>query len=101
MEDGQIDTPAVPTEPRPIWPPLPKRSTEAEILATSAPTVAQNGVSVVLPKAPETVQEIGLSPSFLLEHVIKVIHYAETPTAEHVARVVASLLATSWSCWTP
>src|SRR6266545_2835370 len=41
-----------------------------------------------MPKAPETLEEIGLSPSFPLEHVIKVIHYAEAPTAEHVARVV-------------
>jgi len=50
--------------------------------------ISPNGASVALPRAPETLDEIGLSPSFLLELVLKVIHYAETPTAEHVARVI-------------
>ena len=56
--------------------------------------------AVALPRAPEAVDQIGLSPSFLLEHVIKVIHYAETPTAEHVARVVGLPTRTSSSCST-
>ncbi len=88
MEDAQIDTPAVPTEPSPVWPPLQKRPVDAEVPEAPAAAHTQNGASAAMPRAPETVHDIGLSPSFLLEHVIKVIHYAETPTAEHVARVV-------------
>jgi len=41
-----------------------------------------------LPKAPTTIQETGLSASFLLELMLKVFHYVETPTAEHLARVM-------------
>jgi predicted ATPase with chaperone activity len=40
------------------------------------------------PKAPGTIQETGLSTSFLLELMLKVFHYVETPTAEHLARVM-------------
>jgi len=89
MEDGQSDSPPAHTEQKAIWPPLPRKaagSAEAEYADSEVPS--QNGTSVALPKAPETVQDIGLSPSFLVELVLKVIHYAETPTAEHVARVV-------------
>src|SRR5919109_3283828 len=86
MDDGPFSTPATQTEHKPIWPPLPKKSDELE---SGQPDVSSpNGTHVALPKAPETVQDIGLSPSFLVELVLKVIHYAETPTAEHVARVV-------------
>jgi hypothetical protein len=70
-----------------IWPPISKEAFPGEPAAVTADQHSQNG-NVALPRAPEAVDEIGLSPSFLLEHVIKVIHYAETPTAEHVARVV-------------
>jgi len=40
------------------------------------------------PKSPTTLQETGLSTSFLLELMLKVFHYVETPTAEHLARVM-------------
>jgi hypothetical protein len=86
--EGQSDTQALDNEPRAIWPPLPRKAAEAESPESAPAGHALNGASPALPKAPETVHDIGLSPSFLLEHVIKVIHYAETPTAEHVARVV-------------
>jgi hypothetical protein len=41
-----------------------------------------------VPKAPSNIQETGLSTSFLLELMLKVFHYVETPTAEHLARVM-------------
>ncbi|TMB99066.1 MAG: hypothetical protein E6J42_04465 [Chloroflexi bacterium] len=41
-----------------------------------------------MPPAPASLEETGLSPSFLLELVLKVIHYADTPTPDHVGRVV-------------
>ena len=85
MEEGSLDSPATQTEHKPIWPPLPKTLDDA---ALSPEEHSQNGATAALPRAPETVQDIGLSPSFLVELVLKVIHYAETPTAEHVARVV-------------
>jgi hypothetical protein len=88
MEIGQPVSPVEPAQTEPIWPPLPKQTfTPAEPPEAALDQAALNG-AVVMPRAPESVGEIGLSPSFLLEHVIKVIHYAETPTAEHVARVV-------------
>jgi hypothetical protein len=42
----------------------------------------------ILPKAPETIEATGLSPSFLLELLIKIIHYAEAATPTHLARVI-------------
>ena len=45
--------------------------------------------SAILPQAPRTIDQIGLSPTFLMELALKVIHYADTPSAEHVARVMA------------
>jgi predicted ATPase with chaperone activity len=45
--------------------------------------------TAILPPAPKAIEEIGLSPSFLMELALKVIHYAEAPSAEHVARVLA------------
>ncbi|HSP56281.1 MAG TPA: hypothetical protein VLS25_11915, partial [Dehalococcoidia bacterium] len=41
-----------------------------------------------IPNAPATLQETGLSTSFLQELMLKVFHYVETPTAEHLARVM-------------
>ena len=88
MEIGQPVSPVEPAQPEPIWPPLQKQTFQpAEPPEAPLDQPALNG-TVAMPRAPESVGEIGLSPSFLLEHVIKVIHYAETPTAEHVARVV-------------
>jgi hypothetical protein len=45
--------------------------------------------SGILLLAPQEIEETGLSPSFLMELAMKVIHYAESPSAEHVARVMA------------
>ncbi len=42
-----------------------------------------------LPPAPAGMEDIALSPSFLMELTLKVIHYADTPTTEHIARVMA------------
>jgi hypothetical protein len=39
--------------------------------------------------APRTLEETGLSPSFVTELVLKIMHYAEMPTAEHIARTIA------------
>ena len=87
MEEGKLDSPTTQIEPKPaIWPPLPKKSDDAALGQPEEHSL--NGAVAALPRAPETVQDIGLSPSFLVELVLKVIHYAETPTAEHVARVV-------------
>jgi hypothetical protein len=44
---------------------------------------------VVEPPAPRTLEDTGLSPSFVTELVLKIMHYAELPTAEHIARTVA------------
>ena len=41
------------------------------------------------PPAPRTLEDTGLSPSFVTELVLKIMHYAELPTAEHIARTVA------------
>ena len=51
-------------------------------------TAANGGPRTSIPKAPGTIQETGLSTSFLLELMLKVFHYVETPTAEHLARVM-------------
>ena len=40
------------------------------------------------PKAPGSLSETGLSTSFLLELMLKVFHYVETPTTEHLAKVM-------------
>lgn len=52
-------------------------------------SVSAGSENAILPPAPEAVDQIGLSPSFLMELALKVIHYAESPSAEHVARVLA------------
>jgi len=49
---------------------------------------SKNGAGSSLPRAPGSLDETGLSPSFLLELVLKVIHYADLPNSEHVARVI-------------
>ena len=41
-----------------------------------------------LPPAPQTIEQIGLSISFLLELILKVVRYMEAPSVEHIARVV-------------
>ena len=41
-----------------------------------------------LPAAPQTIEQIGLSISFLLELILKVVRYMEAPSVEHIARVV-------------
>ncbi len=89
MEDGQLDSGSTQVESPAVWPPLPKQLFDPQQQPAAA-SLAEPATetAVTMPKAPETLEEIGLSPSFLLEHVIKVIHYAEAPTAEHVARVV-------------
>jgi predicted ATPase with chaperone activity len=55
----------------------------------AAPSPSRADDNALLPSAPRAIDEIGLSPSFLMELALKVIHYAEAPTAEHVARVLA------------
>ncbi len=54
------------------------------------------------PPAPRTVSEVGLSPSFLVELLLKILHYAETATARQLAwrigllrRIVDELLELS------
>lgn len=47
-----------------------------------------DGAGARIPRAPGTIQETGLSTSFLLELMLKVFHYVEAPTAEHLARVM-------------
>jgi DNA-binding MarR family transcriptional regulator len=41
-----------------------------------------------LPAAPQTLEEIGLSPNFLQELALKVVHYSEQPMATHLARTM-------------
>lgn len=55
---------------------------EPEEAAPTEPTVLE-------PPAPRTLEDTGLSPSFLTELVLKIMHYAEMPTAEHIARTIA------------
>ena len=47
-----------------------------------------SGQGTVVPKAPGSLSETGLSTSFLLELMLKVFHYVETPTTEHLAKVM-------------
>src|SRR4030042_68801 len=53
------------------------------------PQEADSAAPVLEPPAPRTLEETGLSPSFVTELVLKIMHYAEMPTAEHIARTVA------------
>jgi len=83
-----------------------------DMLASSSGTVedervdrgstAQRDTGSVLtfPPAPATVEETGLSPKFLMELVLKMLHYAETARADHISlrlglspRLVDELLA--------
>ena len=50
---------------------------------------ARDDAAAGIPPAPGRLEEVGLSPTFLLELTLKVIRYAESPSAEHVARVLA------------
>jgi hypothetical protein len=43
----------------------------------------------IIPRAPETIGSTGLSESFLAELVLKVIHYVEQPSPQHLARAIA------------
>jgi predicted ATPase with chaperone activity len=47
-----------------------------------------DAASPTLPRAPESIEATGLSPSFLLELLLKIIHYAEMATVAHLARVI-------------
>ena len=51
--------------------------------STARPDVG--GVST-LPAAPASLEETGLSPKFLMELVLKMLHYAETARADHISR---------------
>lgn len=47
-----------------------------------------NEATPTLPRAPESVESTGLSPSFLIELLLKIIHYAETASAARLARAI-------------
>ncbi len=46
------------------------------------------GDTLRLPPPPKTIEGTGLSMSFLIELVLKIIHYTETPTGEYIARIL-------------
>ncbi len=46
------------------------------------------GAGTKVLKAPASIPETGLSTSFLQDLMLKVFHYVETPTAEHLSRVM-------------
>lgn len=52
------------------------------------PSTNGNNGSVSLPPPPKSIEATGLSMSFLIELVLKIIHYTETPTAEYIARIL-------------
>ena len=45
--------------------------------------------TVIEPPAPRSVEDTGLSPSYLTELMLKIMHYAEMPTSDHIARTIA------------
>lgn len=47
-----------------------------------------NGHGPVVPTAPASLSATGLSASFLQELMLKVFHYVDSPTAEHLAKVM-------------
>lgn len=47
-----------------------------------------NEAAPTLPRAPESIEATGLSPSFLLELLLKIIHYAEMATVTRLAHVI-------------
>lgn len=47
-----------------------------------------NEAAPTLPRAPESIEATGLSPSFLLELLVKIIHYAEMATVTRLAHVI-------------
>lgn len=53
-----------------------------------AAKTATNGDALRLPPPPKSIEGTGLSVSFLIELVLKIIHYTETPTAEYIARIL-------------
>ena len=50
--------------------------------------VGTNGTGAYLPDAPHSLEDTGLSPSFLIELTLKIIHDAVSPTADQVVRVL-------------
>ena len=49
------------------------------------PQEAETQHGVPYPSAPRTLSDVGLSPSFLLELLLKILHYSETATARQLA----------------
>jgi hypothetical protein len=65
-------------------------SDEPPLEREDGPQEADSAAPAVLePPAPRTLEDTGLSPSFVTELLLKIMHYAEMPTAEHIARTVA------------
>ena len=72
----------------PVWEDRagPEEAAPEEVAPEEAPAAQ---AAALEPPAPRNLEETGLSPSFLIELLLKIMHYAEMPTAEHVARTVA------------
>jgi len=73
---------------------------EDEQVGREAATQRDTDSVLTFPAAPATVEETGLSPKFLMELVLKMLHYAETARADHISprlglspRLVDELLA--------
>jgi predicted ATPase with chaperone activity len=47
-----------------------------------------DNTALSLPRAPESIEATGLSPSFLLELLLKILHYAETANAGRLANII-------------
>ena len=45
-----------------------------------------NGMAVGLPPAPQSIADLGLSSSFLMELAMKIVRFMDSPTADQVAR---------------
>lgn len=56
-------------------------------VATATSPIQTLSATTPMPPAPKTVEQTGLSMSFLLEHILKIVRYMETPAVEHIARV--------------
>jgi predicted ATPase with chaperone activity len=66
----------------------PPRGTERNGDDRPSGSSEDDATAPTLPRAPKSVEATGLSPSFLLELLLKIIHYAETATAARLARVI-------------
>lgn len=62
------------------------RVPEGEHADRGAPAHREFDSALTAPPAPTTVEETGLSPTFLMELALKHIHYAETARADHFSR---------------